>query len=93
MSRPSKTSSRKAWTAPSMPSSVKCSVRPVAMSVLKSMGPTRSVCTVLSVNWRAKRLGRPGLLVEDAAEDRGGELALGGAGGARHQHVLARQGQ
>ncbi len=50
MSRPSSTSSRKACTAPSMPSSVKCSVRPVSMSVLKLIGPTRSVWTVLSVN-------------------------------------------
>jgi hypothetical protein len=42
-----------------MPSSVKCSVRPVAIKVLKSIGPTRSVCTVLSVSWREKRLGCP----------------------------------
>ena len=52
MSRPSNTSSKKACTAPSMPWSVKCSVRPVSISVLKLMGPIRSVCTVLSVNCR-----------------------------------------
>ena len=59
MSRPSNTSSRKAWVAPSMPSSVMNSVRPVSVSTLKSTGPMRSVCTVDSAICLAKSEGRP----------------------------------
>src|SRR6478609_2961526 len=59
MSRPSNTSSKKAWTEPITPSSVKCWLRPVSIKVLKSMGPTRSVSTVFSVNCRANKLGSP----------------------------------
>ena len=59
MSRPSNTSSRNACVAPSMPSSVRYSVRPVSVSTLKSTGPMRSVCTVFSASCLLKSDGFP----------------------------------
>jgi len=58
MSRPSKTSSRKAWVRQHAVL-VMNSVRPVSVSTLKSTGPMRSVCTVDSAICFAKSDGCP----------------------------------
>lgn len=76
--------------APSMPSSVKCSVRPVSVSVLKFTGPMRSVWTVLGELPREEaRLAA--LLAADATDHGARERALGRSRRAGHEHVLSRQ--
>ena len=66
-------------------------MRPVSVSTLKSTGPMRSVCTVFSANCLENSEGRFALLVDDAAQHRAGDGALGRARRTDDEHVLAAQ--
>ena len=74
-----------------MPSSVKCSVRPVAMSVLKSIGP-REIGLRRALGELPREDARlAGALVDDEPEHGGGDAALGRTGRTGHERVLAAE--